>query len=403
MRTTAVAHLGGKLLAVWVLVTVTAGSCLYGQDVPGPLRLVAIAARNELMPCFERKFGSPVLLDGEAGWPEPVHVVACGTIHGAEGSAVHVSMTVRALIEFKTSKSLLRGKLGRVTAPALDVAMQALEREPCERMGTKPDLRWKAHPTNAGVAVLTLVAELRVVNLRMASHALGTRAWSHDVALVVASLALRLGVTGGEAQPGMVLPDVGDLAPVGLVVARSAPCVVKAALVRIFVTRGAIGSESEISGVSAAIPDVVTVLAPDRRVRAFERPAGLPVIETRRCTARPTDELRASAKVLDMAATAILSPILAAMEAGLSPDTRSQIVVAGETSAFIESPAGAVALAAVGIPFDLGMGTAELSGRQELSAGRSRSQRPSDDCARSNERDEQERGGSAVHCEKIQR
>jgi hypothetical protein len=83
MRATAVAHLRGELLAVWVLVTVTAGSCLHGQDVPRPLRLVAIAARNELVTCFQRKLGSPVLLDGEASWPKPVHVVACGAIHGA--------------------------------------------------------------------------------------------------------------------------------------------------------------------------------------------------------------------------------------------------------------------------------------------------------------------------------
>ena len=112
MRATAVAHLGGKLLAMWVLVTVAASSCLHGQEVPRPLRLVAIAAGNELVPCFERKLGSPVLLDGEASRPEPVHVVARGAVDGTESSAMHVSMTVGALIELETSKSLLRGKLG---------------------------------------------------------------------------------------------------------------------------------------------------------------------------------------------------------------------------------------------------------------------------------------------------
>jgi hypothetical protein len=154
---------------------------------------------------------------------------------------------------------------------------------------------------------------------------------------------------------------------------------------------------------SAAIPDVVTVLASDGRVRPFERPAGLPVIETRRSAARPADELRASAKMLDMAATTVLSPVLTAVESGLTPDARSQIVVAGETSVFIEPSTRTVALTAVGIPFDLGMGTAELPGRQELSAGRSRNQRPSDDCAPGDERDEQERDGTAAHSEKIQR
>ena len=281
--------------------------------------------------------------------------------------------------------------------------MQALQRETGEWMGTKPNLRWQTHPTNARMAVLASISELRVVNLRMASHALGTGTRSHDIALVVTGLALGLGVTRGEAQARVILLDVGDLAPVGLVVARRAIGVVKAALVRIFVTRNAIGSESEIRGVSATIADVVTVFATDGRVRAFERPAGLPVIKTRRSAARPADELRASAKVLDVAAAAILSPVLTAMESGLPPDTRSQIVVTGETSAFIESPTRAVALIAVGIPFDLGMGTAELPGRQELSAGRSGNQRPSDDCAQGHERDEQERDGTAVHSEKIQR
>jgi hypothetical protein len=179
-------------------------------------------------------------------------------------------MTVRAPIELETAKSLLRGKLGRVAARAFDATMRTVQREPREWMGTKPDLRWQAHPTNAGVAVLTLVSELRVVNLCVTGHALGARAWSHDVALVMTSLALRFGVTRGEAQPGMVLPYVGDLAPVRLVVTRRAPSLVKAALVRIFVTRSTIGSESEIRRVVTAIPDIVTALAPDRCVRAFE-------------------------------------------------------------------------------------------------------------------------------------
>jgi hypothetical protein len=104
----------------------------------------------------------------------------------------------------------------------------------------------------------------------MTSHALGTGTRSDDIALVVTGLALGLGVSRGEAQPWVVLPDVGDLAPVGLVVTRRAPGVLKAALVRIFVARCAIGSESEIRRVSATIADVVTVLATDRCVRAFE-------------------------------------------------------------------------------------------------------------------------------------
>lgn len=120
------------------------------------------------------------------------------------------------------------------------------------------------------MAVLTSISELRVVNLRMTSHALGTGTRSHDIALVVTGLALGLGVSRGEAQSWVVLPDVGDLAPVGLVVARRAPGVFKAALVRVFVARSAIGSQPEIRRVSATIADIVTVLAPDRCVRAFE-------------------------------------------------------------------------------------------------------------------------------------
>jgi hypothetical protein len=142
MRATAGAHLGGKLLAVRVLVAVAASSRLRGQRVSRPLRLVAIAAGNELVSCFEGELSSPVLLDGKSGRPEPVHVVARGTVDGTEGSAVHVAMTVGALLELETPKSLLRRKLGGVAAPAIDVTVQALEREAGEWMSTKPNLRW---------------------------------------------------------------------------------------------------------------------------------------------------------------------------------------------------------------------------------------------------------------------
>jgi hypothetical protein len=112
MRATAVAHLGGKLLTVWVLVTVPTGPGLHAQDVPGPLRLVTIAARDELVSCLERKLGSCVLLDGEPSRPKAMLIVAAGAVGGTQGSAVYVSMAVRAPIELEASKSLLRRKLG---------------------------------------------------------------------------------------------------------------------------------------------------------------------------------------------------------------------------------------------------------------------------------------------------
>ena len=239
--------------------------------------------------------------------------------------------------------------------------MQALQRETGEWMGAKPYLRWQTHPTNARVTVLASIAELRVVNLRMTSHALGTGTRSYDIALVVTGLALGLGVTRGEAQARVVLPDVGDLAPVGLVVARRAIGVVKAALVRILVTRSAFGSESEVCRVSAPIADLVTVLTSNRPMGALERPARLTVVEPIRCAARPANQRSVSPKVLDVTATAVLSSVLPTVETRLSPDSRSQVVVAAEASVRVDSLTGGMALVAIRIPIDLCMGRRELA------------------------------------------
>ena len=129
------------------------------------------------------------------------------------------------------------------------------------RMRAQPDLFRQPCPANTGVTVLASVSELRLVHLRVTGHALRAYARSHHVALVVTGLALRLGVARCEAQPRMISPDVGDFAPIGFVVARSAFLPRKGSLMGIFVARHALGLQPEVRCVAAPVLAVVTVLA----------------------------------------------------------------------------------------------------------------------------------------------
>ena len=128
-----------------------------------------------------------------------------------------------------------------MTTIAGDPSVQALEGKGGLRMCPQPDLFREPHPANAGMTVLAPVSELRFVHLCVAGHALRSRARSRNVALVVTGLALRLGVAPCKAQARMILPDVGNLAPVGFVMARSAFLAAKRSLVGIFVARNAVG------------------------------------------------------------------------------------------------------------------------------------------------------------------
>ena len=199
------------------------------------------------------------------------------------------------------------------------------------------------------MAVLASVAEPRLVYLRMAGDALRADAGRLHVSVVVAGLALRLGVTPCETQARMVLPDVGDFGPVGFVVAGDAFRSTKRAVVGILVTRHALGLQPEKRSVAPPIPNVVTVLTLDRTVSALERPTRLTVIKPVRCAAGPTNELRSPSEVLDVTVTTLLPTILAPVQPGLFLYLRTQVVVTREASISVEPSSGRVTLAAVGV------------------------------------------------------
>ena len=218
------------------------------------------------------------------------------------------------------------------------------------------------------MAVLTAITELCLVDRRMTGDTLGACARRTGVALVVTSLALRLGVAGPQAQPGVIAPDVRDLGPVGLVVARSALRSTEPTFVGIFVAGHTVGPEPEKGRVSATIAPVVTLFALHGRMSALKRPAREPMIKARLAPARPANEPRVPSQMLDVAPSALLPSILGAVEPGALTDASRQVVMATETRIGIDSLARRVALAAVRVALELGVRAAELSRGKELSA-----------------------------------
>jgi hypothetical protein len=144
------------------------------------------------------------------------------------------------------------------------------------------------------MAALASIAELRVVYLGMAGDAFGSSARGGRIPAIVTGLALRLGVTPCEAQPGMILPNVGDLGPVGFVVAGRALGSCKPAFVGVLVAGYAVGPQTKKRGVSPPVASVVAVFALHGRMSALERPARQPMVEPPWTAAWPTNEPRVS-------------------------------------------------------------------------------------------------------------
>ncbi|KPK15522.1 MAG: hypothetical protein AMJ62_08925 [Myxococcales bacterium SG8_38] len=253
------------------------------------------------------------------------------------------------------------------------------------------------------MAVLASVSEARVVHLRMAGYAFRSGAGGDGIPLIVARLAFRSGVTSSEAQTGVILASIGDLAPVGFVVTRRAFRAGKAALMRVLVAGHAVGVEPEKRLMAAAILPIVALLAPYRGMGAFERPAGQTVIEPGLPAARPAHEQSVSSEMLDVAATAWLVSILAAMKTGALADAGGEVVVARKTRVGVDSPSRGVALAAVCIPLEIGMVTAELARREELSAALSGPERSCERCDQHAAGQNCQGFAAAAHQEKIQR
>lgn len=286
---------------------------------------------------------------------------------------------------------------------ARHLSMLSLEGKRGEWMGAKADLLREPRPTNARVAALTPVPELGVVDLGVTGNALRACARRVGVALVVTSLALRLRMPRRETQARVIAPDVGDLGPVGLVVARSTLGSRKPVLVRILVARDALGLQSKKGRVPTTVPAIMTFLTSSRGVSSFERPPRESMVEAVPRTAGPPNELGIPSEMLDVTLAAVLSSIFATVQARLLPDPRPEIVVAGETSVGIESLTRGVAFVAFRIPLELRVRVAELAWGQELGAGPA-----GHPCARNGGRDhhwaEQDHGlDPPAHSEKIHR
>jgi len=344
-----------------------------------------------------------VLLDGEERRPEAVLVVTGPAIGNPQATAVGVSMAVGTLPKPQTTISSLHWQFRRVTALAGHRPMHALERKVGERVRAQSDLLRQLEPANAGMAVLTSISKLRFMHLRMTSHALGAHAGRHDIALVVTCLALGLRMAGGEAQAGMIRPNVGNLAPVVLVVTRSAflPC--KDSLMGIFVTGRALGLQSEKRSVPAPVAAIVAVGASRRLVSTLERPSRLAVVESLPSAAGPPDQSRVSSEMLDVASAAVLAAILAPVETRLLPYPGAQVIVASEASIRVDPFARRVTFAAIRIAIDVGVAGSKFSGRQKLGAGRTRHQGSGQRRHYHQAADEHQSGEATPHSEKIQR
>jgi hypothetical protein len=211
----------------------------------------------------------------------------------------------------------------------------------------------------------------------MTGNALRARRWWLRVALIVTGLALRLGVAPSETQAGVVVPGIGDLAPVRFVVARGAFGIGKPALVRIFVARNAVGLQTQIRRIAAPVLAIVAIGALEGSMSTLERPTRLAVVEAVRRPSRPSDQLGISSQVLDVTTSTVLTSILSTVQTCLLPYSSAEVIVAAEAGIGVETLARGMAFAAFGIALEVGMRVAELARRQELCAGRPRCERPS--------------------------
>lgn len=403
VRTATRVHLRRKLITMRVVVAIGASHGGELEVGAGAFPSMAARARHGLVPPLEWETCSSVLLHGEGRGPEAMLVVTARAVGLAERPPMGVAVTVVALVELKLAVSTLQRELGRMAPLTGHVAVHPFEREARLRMRAEADGARKLQPTDAGVAALTSIPEGRFVDLLVTRDTGRTGARGHYVSSIVACLALGLRMPARQAQAGVVASYVGNLAPIGLVVTRGALGTLEPAFVGILVTRYAVGLQSEERRITAPVAAIVAVLALNGSMRPFEHPAGQSMIESVRSSARPPDELGVRSQVLHMAFSAILSAILAPVKAGLLPDSTCKVVMAGKTGIGIEPFSRRVALAAVGVAFDVGMSAAQLPWRKELCARPPRHDRPEPCSCDDHETQDERRCDSPAHSEKIQR
>jgi hypothetical protein len=90
---------------------------------------MATAARDRLMPSFQRKLGALVLRDREEGGPKSLLVVTGRTVTRSKLTPVNVLVTIRASAELQAPVAARDRKLRKMAAIARDLGMQTLQRE----------------------------------------------------------------------------------------------------------------------------------------------------------------------------------------------------------------------------------------------------------------------------------
>lgn len=180
---------------------------------------MAAAAWDGLVLSKQGKRSLRVLLHAEACWPKTMLVVARCAIARSECSAVSIAVAVAAALEAQLPVPLRRRELRRMATSTRHFAMQSFEREGGLWMCAKSDLSGEPQPANTRMATLASLTKWSLVHRRMARHTCRSRTRRIDVALVVASLALRLCMTRGEAEPRVIASNVANPLPIALVVA----------------------------------------------------------------------------------------------------------------------------------------------------------------------------------------
>jgi hypothetical protein len=171
-------------------------------------------------------------------------------------------------------------------------------------------------------------------------------------------------------------------------VAGRTVAVAELAAMGILVTGGAAGLEAEVGAlevdglgqqlrrVDDRLP-AVAAAAGERQMRALERVAGRRVVERLLAGLAPVDQGEIASLMLDVTALA-LAVVGAGVQTLAGGDALRQRLVAGETAPAIDAVLGAVAVQAAVAAVELGVGAAQLTGR-DLCAGRRRAgKRPPD-------------------------
>lgn len=162
-------------------------------------------------------------------------------------------------------------------------------------------------------------------------------------------------------------------------VAARAVAVAELAAMGVLMASGAAGPEAEVGArqvdgfgeqrrrVGDRLP-AMAAAAGERRVGALQGVAGERVVERLLAALAPVDQVEVAPLVLDVAALAI-GVVGSGMQALATLDALRQWRVAGETAPAIDAVFGAVAIEAAVAAVELGVGAAQLAGRN-LAAGR---------------------------------